>query len=52
MGTGSQLPVTGGIVRRLQIDSVPIPKESKAHKQGNMAHASEDFKRNTDIQVK
>jgi hypothetical protein len=25
MGIGSQLPVTGGIVRRAQIDSVPRP---------------------------
>lgn len=49
MGTGSQLPVTGGIVRRAQIDSVPIPKMSKAQKDGDMANASLDFKRNTDI---
>ena len=52
MGTGSQLPVTGGIVRRAQIDSVPIPRVSKAEKHGNMANGSEEFKRNTDIQVK
>jgi len=52
MGTGSQLPVTGGIVRRAQIDSVPIPKESKAHKQGEMANAIENFKRDTGIEIK
>jgi hypothetical protein len=44
MGTGSQLPVTGGIVRRAQIDSVPIPKMSKAQQNGNMVHASVEFK--------
>jgi hypothetical protein len=27
MGIGSQLPVTGGIVRRAQIDSVPRAHE-------------------------
>lgn len=51
MGTGSALPVTGGIVRRAQHDAVPTPKERKAHKQGDMAHAGEEFKRNTDVKV-
>ncbi len=32
MGTGSSLPVTGGIVRRAQHDTVPTAKEIKAHK--------------------
>lgn len=27
MGIGSQLPATGGIVRRAQIDSVPRPHD-------------------------
>ena len=49
MGTGSSLPVTGGIIRRAQIDSVPKPKMHKADKQGDMAHASEDYKRTTEI---
>lgn len=51
MGTGSSLPVTGGIVRRPQHDSVPSSKEAKAHKDGDMAHVTEEFKRNTDIKV-
>ncbi|KAL2394060.1 Glutamate synthase [NADH] [Exophiala dermatitidis] len=50
MGESSVLPVTGGIVRRVQHDAVPKPKESKAHKQGDMAHAAEEYKRGTDLQ--
>lgn len=51
MGTGSILPVTGGIVRRPQHDSVPLTKTSKAAANGDLAHATEEFKRTTDIQV-
>ncbi|KIV93071.1 hypothetical protein PV10_04316 [Exophiala mesophila] len=31
MGTGSILPITGGIVRRSPLDSVPVAKHSKTH---------------------
>jgi hypothetical protein len=51
MGTGSSLPVTGGIVRRPQIDSVPKPKQSKRYLQNGMTHPSEEYKINTDIKV-
>jgi glutamate synthase (NADPH/NADH) len=49
MGTGSALPVTGGIVRRAQHDTVPAPRKMKAGKGGgDLAHTSEEYKRNTD----
>jgi glutamate synthase (NADPH/NADH) len=51
-GTASYLPVTGGIIRRPQHDALPTPQDVKTHKQGDLAHASEDYKRNTDIDVK
>lgn len=51
MGEGSLLPVTGGIVRRVQTDAVPRSKVSKAQKDGDMAHAAEEFKRGTEIPV-
>lgn len=51
MHTGSILPVAGGIIRRAQIDSVPRPKEYKTQLNGDMAHVSEEYKRNTDIAV-
>jgi glutamate synthase (NADPH/NADH) len=51
MGEGSILPGAGGIIQRPQHDAVPVPKESKAHKGGDMAHAAEDFKRGTEIEV-
>ena len=52
MGEGSSLPVTGGIVKRAQHDTVPKARTKKADKGGDMAHATEDFKRTTDIEVK
>jgi len=53
MGQGSVLPSMGGIIQRAAYDSVPKPRkqEGKAHKQGDMAHAAEDFKRGTEIEV-
>ncbi|OQV00640.1 hypothetical protein CLAIMM_06111 [Cladophialophora immunda] len=51
MGTGSILPVTGGIIQRAQHDAVPTSQEMKAHKHGDMAHAAEDFKRGPEIKV-
>ncbi|OAL26863.1 hypothetical protein AYO20_09896 [Fonsecaea nubica] len=51
MGTGSILPVTGGIIQRAAHDAVPTPEESKAHKHGDMAHAAENFKRGPEIKV-
>jgi len=51
MGTASMLPVTGGIVRRPQHDAVPTPKEIKAHKHADLAHANEEFTGNTEIKV-
>ena len=51
MHTGSSLPVTGGIVRRPQYDSVPHPKTPKAAANGDLAHHTEEFKRTTDIEV-
>jgi glutamate synthase (NADPH/NADH) len=51
MHTGSILPVTGGIVRRAQHDSVPPPREPKAQKEGDMAHASEEMKRAPEIKA-
>ena len=50
MGQGSVLPGIGGIIQRAQRDAVPIPKISKAHTGGDMAHVAEDFKRTTDIE--
>jgi glutamate synthase (NADH) len=49
MNTGSILPVTGGIIQRSQLDSVPKPRMGKAN--GGMAHVAEEFKRTTDIEV-
>ena len=51
MGTGSSLPVTGGIIRRPQHDTVPVPKMSKHAANGDLARATEEFKRTTDIEV-
>jgi hypothetical protein len=51
MGSGSSLPVTGGIIRRAQHDAVPPPRQSKAEKDGDMAHAAEDFKRGTELKA-
>ncbi|OAP61519.1 hypothetical protein AYL99_03722 [Fonsecaea erecta] len=51
MGTGSILPVTGGIVQRAQHDAVPTPQEMKAHKHGDMAQAAENYKRGPEIKV-
>merc|ERR1712000_107122 len=51
MHTGSILPVTGGIVRRAQHDSVPSPRVPKAQKEADMAHASEEFKRAPEIKA-
>lgn len=51
MHTGSVLPVTGGIVRRAQYDSVPLPREPKTHKDGDMAHATEEMKRAPEIKA-
>jgi len=39
MGIGSALPVTGGIVRRPQIESVPKPKSNNARLANDIAHA-------------
>lgn len=41
IGEGSLLPVTGGIIRRNQMDAVPKPRKLKADMNGDMAHASE-----------
>lgn len=41
MGEGSLLPVTGGIVRRTQMDAVPKSRVPKADKNGDLAHVSE-----------
>ncbi|KAK4947469.1 glutamate synthase [NADH] [Elasticomyces elasticus] len=51
MHTGSILPVTGGIVRRAAHDAVPPPRQSKAEKEGDMAHSAEEFKRGPDIKA-
>ena len=51
MGTVSSLPVTGGIVRKPQLESVPKHRMNKAMANGDMAHATEEFKRTTDIEV-
>jgi glutamate synthase (NADPH/NADH) len=51
MHTGSILPVTGGIVRRAAHDAVPPPRQSKAEKESDMAHASEEYKRVPDIKA-
>ncbi|EXJ92003.1 glutamate synthase [NADPH] [Capronia epimyces CBS 606.96] len=51
LGESSSLPITGGIVRRVAHDAVPKSKESKAHKEGDMAHATEEFKRTTDVKA-
>lgn len=54
MGTGSSLPVTGGLISKPQYESVPVARTSKRQANGtagDMAHVTEDFKRNTDIQV-
>jgi len=47
MGVGSALPVTGGIIRRAQHDIMPKPKQLKSEKQGDMAHAAEEMKGQT-----
>jgi hypothetical protein len=47
MGRPSALPVTGGIVRVPARNSVPVSKHSKAQGNGDMAHAAEAMKANT-----
>ena len=54
IGAGSLLPITGGIIQKPQYESVPTARMSKRKANGsagNMARVTEDFKRNTDIQV-
>lgn len=47
MGGWSALPVTGGIVKIAARDAVPVAKGKKANGYGDMAHAAEAYKANT-----
>jgi hypothetical protein len=47
MHTPSALPVTGGIVKIPARDTVPVSKQTKAQSEGDMAHAAEGMKAQT-----
>jgi hypothetical protein len=49
MGAPTSLPVTGGIVRRPARSAVPKVGTKKANGHGDMAHAAEAMKANTNV---